>query len=208
MIVGSSPTLRTESALALAVRAFLLYAGLMTQLADSLRMFLQNHLLDSRNAIVPVFALEEAIAALESADLGVGREHWIEGYAAGHHDGEKGFGYRPERAVQGATLEEKRQLRNRLSEELASEGPQDRPQPKMRIYLNRNNDWTPNKRAAHAVHAALIAVGAHPDCKVIVLDGGPTKIAEMTTVVHDAGHTELAPGTLTAGTNWPEDSEE
>ncbi|UVG35152.1 peptidyl tRNA hydrolase [Microbacterium phage Cece] len=106
------------------------------------------------------------------------------------------------------TLEEKRQLRNRLSEELASEGPQDRPQPKMRIYLNRNNDWTPNKRAAHAVHAALIAVGAHPDCKVIVLDGGPTKIAEMTTVVHDAGHTELEPGTLTAGTNWPEDSED
>lgn len=108
----------------------------------------------------------------------------------------------------GMSYDEKRRLRNRLSLELATEGPQDRPQAKMRIYMNRNNDWTPNKRAAHAVHAALIAVGAHPDCKVVVLDKGPTKIKDMDTVVHDAGHTELDPGTLTAGTNWPEDSGE
>lgn len=108
------------------------------------------------------------------------------------------------------TYEEKRLLRNRLSAELAAEGPQDRPQPKMRIYLNRTlkDKATPNKLAAHAVHAALVALGAHPDCKVVVLDAGPTKIEKMTTAIHDAGHTELEPGTLTAGTNWPEDSEE
>lgn len=78
---------------------------------------------------------------------------------------------------------------------------------KLRIYLNRNLDWTPNKRAAHAVHAALLALGIHPGTKVVVLDKGPTEIAKMATVVHDAGHTELEPGTLTAGTNWPKDSE-
>ena len=106
--------------------------------------------------------------------------------------------------------EEKRILRNRLSAELAAEGPQDRPQPKMRIYLNRalKDKATPNKLAAHAVHAALVALGVHPDCKVVVLDAGPTKIEQMTTVIHDAGHTQLEPGTMTAGTNWPEDSED
>jgi len=26
-------------------------------------------------------------------------------------------------------------------------------------------------------------------------------------VIHDAGHTELEPGTLTAGTDWPNDSD-
>lgn len=79
---------------------------------------------------------------------------------------------------------------------------------KLRIYINRKLDITPNKRAAHAVHAALQAFGVHPGVKVIVLDAGPTKIEEMRISIHDAGHTELEPGTLTAGTNWPEDSEE
>lgn len=79
---------------------------------------------------------------------------------------------------------------------------------KLRIYINRKLDITPNKRAAHAVHAALTAFGVHPGVKVIVLDKGPTQIAEMSHVIHDAGHTELEPGTLTAGTNWPNDSED
>jgi PTH2 family peptidyl-tRNA hydrolase len=114
------------------------------------------------------------------------------------------------RANVASSYDEKRLLRNRLSAELAAEGPQDRPQPKMRIYLNRalKDKATPNKLAAHAVHAALVALGVHPDCKVVVLDAGPTKIKQMTTVIHDAGHTQLDPGTMTAGTNWPEDSEE
>lgn len=78
---------------------------------------------------------------------------------------------------------------------------------KLRIYINRKLDISPNKRAAHAVHAALEAFGVHPGVKVIVLDAGPTKIEEMRVSIHDAGHTELEPGTLTAGTNWPNDSE-
>lgn len=80
---------------------------------------------------------------------------------------------------------------------------------KLRIYLNRTlkDKASTNKLAAHAVHAALQAFGVHPGVKVIVLDAGPTKIEAMRTHINDAGHTELEPGTLTAGTNWPEDSE-
>lgn len=101
-------------------------------------------------------------------------------------------------------------LRKQLSAKLAALGPSEfSPDDKLRIYMNRKlaNLATPNKRAAHAVHAALIAFGVHPNTKVVVLDKGPTEIAKMRVVVHDAGHTELEPGTLTAGTNWPEDSQ-
>ena len=86
--------------------------------------------------------------------------------------------------------------------------PHGKPE-KLRIYLNRNlrDKATPNKLAAHAVHAALQAFGVHPGVKVIVLDAGPTKIEQMRVSIRDAGHTELEPGTLTAGTNWPADSE-
>lgn len=89
----------------------------------------------------------------------------------------------------------------------ASTQPDHGKPEKLRIYINRNIDVTPNKRAAHAVHAALTAFGVHPGVKVIVLDAGPTKIEAMRVSIHDAGHTELEPGTLTAGTDWPEDSE-
>jgi PTH2 family peptidyl-tRNA hydrolase len=102
------------------------------------------------------------------------------------------------------------ELRNALSVSLAIRGPSDlSPERKLRIYINRKivGVATPNKIAAHAVHAALIAFGVHPNTKVIVLDKGPTVIEEMRVAVHDAGHTELEPGTLTAGTNWPDDSE-
>lgn len=87
--------------------------------------------------------------------------------------------------------------------------PHGKPE-KLRIYLNRKlrDKATPNKLAAHAVHAALQAFGVHPGVKVVVLDAGPTKIEQMRVAIHDAGHTELEPGTLTAGTNWPQDSEE
>lgn len=78
---------------------------------------------------------------------------------------------------------------------------------KLRIYLNRKLDITPGKFAAHAVHAALLAFGVHPGVPVVVLEKGPTKIEEMRIHVRDAGHTELEPGTLTSGTDWPEDSD-
>lgn len=81
---------------------------------------------------------------------------------------------------------------------------------KLRIYVNRKivGVASTNKIAAHAVHAALTAFGVHPGVKVVVLDKGPTNIEKMRTVIHDAGHTELAPGTLTTGTDWPGDSDE
>ena len=91
-------------------------------------------------------------------------------------------------------------------EDPSGESADPAPPEKLRIYINRNLNITPNKRAAHAVHAALEALGVHPGVKVIVLDAGPTKIEEMRISIRDAGHTELAPNTLTAGTNWPEDS--
>lgn len=113
-----------------------------------------------------------------------------------------------EGAIFAVSEEDAIDIRNQLTAQLASLGPSHlTPDHKLRIYLNRKLEWTPNKRAAHAVHAALIALGVHPDTKVIVLDAGPTVIEQMRTVVRDAGHTELEPGTLTAGTNWPKDSE-
>ena len=108
------------------------------------------------------------------------------------------------------TVREAVELRKELSAGLAAHGPTSvSADRKLRIYINRKLDGviSPNKRAAHAVHAALIAFGVHPDSKVVVLDKGPTVIESMRVVVHDAGHTELEPGTLTAGTNWPDDSE-
>ena len=85
-------------------------------------------------------------------------------------------------------------------------GVNDESDKVLRIYLNRSlkEKATPNKLAAHAVHAALEALGVHEGFRVVVLDAGPSKIEEMRVVIHDAGHTELEPGTLTAGTNWPE----
>jgi PTH2 family peptidyl-tRNA hydrolase len=87
--------------------------------------------------------------------------------------------------------------------------PEHGKESKLRIYINRKivDKASPNKIAAHAVHAALTAFGVHPGVKVVVLDKGPTVIEQMRVAIHDAGHTELEPGTLTAGTNWPEDSE-
>lgn len=85
--------------------------------------------------------------------------------------------------------------------------PKHGKETKLRIYINRKLNISDNKRAAHAVHAALTAFGVHPGVKVIVLDKGPTVMEDMRVVIHDAGHTELEPGTLTASTNWPEDSE-
>lgn len=72
---------------------------------------------------------------------------------------------------------------------------------RLKIWVNRNVDMTPGKLAAQAVHAALLHYGVHPGTAVVVLEASPNKVASMRTVVHDAGRTEIEPGTLTTGTD-------
>ncbi len=57
------------------------------------------------------------------------------------------------------------------------------------------------KAAAAAVHAALTAMGAHHGGPVIVLGASRSDIEQCSTVIRDAGRTEVEPGTVTAGTN-------
>lgn len=73
---------------------------------------------------------------------------------------------------------------------------------KIRIFLNSGAGMSRGKAAAHAVHAALIAYGVHPGLPVVVLGAKLRDIELMTTVVRDAGRTELDPGTVTAGTDF------
>lgn len=73
---------------------------------------------------------------------------------------------------------------------------------RMVIVVNSKAKMSRGKYAAQAVHAALLAVGAHPGGPVIVLGGNPEEIEEMRVQVRDAGRTELEPGTLTAGTDF------
>lgn len=80
--------------------------------------------------------------------------------------------------------------------------------PKIRIYLNTHAKMSRGKAAAHAVHAALNAFGVHPGHPVVVLGAKPQDIEHMRTVIRDAGHTELEPGTLTAGTDFSPFAEE
>lgn len=75
-------------------------------------------------------------------------------------------------------------------------------EPKLKIFMNTNIKMSRGKYAAHAVHAALMAAGVHPDIPVVVLGAKPRDIENMKTHIRDAGRTELEPGTLTAGTDW------
>lgn len=68
----------------------------------------------------------------------------------------------------------------------------------VRILVNDNVKMSPKKLAAQAVHAALLAYGI-PHGRVVVLGGRPGQIRRMPFQIQDAGETELAPGTLTAG---------
>lgn len=68
----------------------------------------------------------------------------------------------------------------------------------VRIVMNGNVKMSPGKLAAQAVHAALAAYGIEHG-SVVVLNGSKRKVEEMDVQIHDAGLTELTPGTLTAG---------
>lgn len=68
----------------------------------------------------------------------------------------------------------------------------------VRIMYNGNVDMSPGKLAAQAVHAALAAYGIDHG-SVVVLKGSKRKVEAMDVQIHDAGLTELKPGTLTAG---------
>lgn len=70
------------------------------------------------------------------------------------------------------------------------------------IRVNSNVSMSRGKFAAQAVHAALMLTGAHHGGPVIVLGGKPGEVEACEVVVRDAGRTEVAPGTLTAGASW------
>ena len=70
--------------------------------------------------------------------------------------------------------------------------------PEVRILINTNVTMSRHKAAAQAVHAALAAFGIEHG-RVVVLGGRPDDVRGMDVVVHDAGRTEIEPGTLTAG---------
>lgn len=71
-----------------------------------------------------------------------------------------------------------------------------------RVVIHANSNVSRGKFAAAAVHAALTAADVHPDLPVIVLGAKPADIGMLRTVIHDAGRTEVEPGTITAGTDW------
>lgn len=74
---------------------------------------------------------------------------------------------------------------------------------KLKIYVNSGANMSRGKYAAQAVHAALEAFGVHPKVPVIVLGATQDDILEKSVVIRDAGRTEVEPGTVTAGTDWP-----
>ena len=76
--------------------------------------------------------------------------------------------------------------------------PADDDAPEVHILVNTNVSMSRHKAAAQAVHAALAAFGI-PHGRVVVLGGRPDEVAALDVVVRDAGRTEVAPGTLTAG---------
>ena len=68
----------------------------------------------------------------------------------------------------------------------------------VRVLMNRNVTMSPGKFAAQAIHAVLVAYGI-PHGTVIVLMASPDQVRAMPAVIADAGRTEIAPGTITAG---------
>ena len=82
--------------------------------------------------------------------------------------------------------------------------PEDNPHEGKRllIRITGGRRMSRGKYAAQAVHAALELLGVHPHTPVIVLGGSREQVLAMPVNLRDAGCTELAPGTLTAGAEW------
>lgn len=78
---------------------------------------------------------------------------------------------------------------------------------KIKIFINSNANMSRGKYAAHAVHAALKAVGYKNDLPVVVLGAPRAEVEKLAITIKDAGKTELEPGTLTAGTDWAPEAE-
>ena len=76
--------------------------------------------------------------------------------------------------------------------------PQPASGPEVRILLNGDVTMSRGKACAQAVHAALRAFDV-PQSRVVVLNGTTDEVAAMPVVIRDAGLTEVAPGTMTAG---------
>lgn len=74
--------------------------------------------------------------------------------------------------------------------------------PRLVVRVNSNVTMSRGKAAAQAVHAALRLLGVHHGGAVIVLGANTATINDMPVTIHDAGRTELTPGTLTAGAEW------
>ena len=77
--------------------------------------------------------------------------------------------------------------------------------PQDRMVILANSNVSRGKYAAAAVHAALAYYGI-PHGAVIVLGASPGTIeeeCEEDLVIHDAGKTEVTPGTVTAGIKSP-----
>lgn len=73
------------------------------------------------------------------------------------------------------------------------------------VVVNSNLAMSRGKYASQAVHAALLHLGAHPGVPVVVLGGTRSDVEACETHVHDAGRTEVEPGTLTAGARWEQE---
>lgn len=76
-----------------------------------------------------------------------------------------------------------------------------------RLTILANSNVSRGKFAAAAVHAALNHYGV-PHGAIVVLGARPGQIEEQCDlVIHDAGHTEVKPGTITAGVRRDEAGE-